>query len=123
MRKLLLIESDAEAEQSFRRIFDSPGLQLTVANGTEEALRSVSNLKPDVVLVDMGRDDARTLEVLSQLRQADGRTPVVILSSPESVPAAIEAIRRGAYDYLLKPFEIPRLQQVILTALEASIAM
>ncbi len=123
MRKLLLIESDAEAEQSFRRIFDSPGLQLTVANGTEEALRSVSNLKPDVVLVDMGRDDARTLEVLSQLRQADGRTPVVILSSPESVPAAIEAIRRGAYDYLLKPFEIPRLQQIILAALEASIAM
>jgi len=123
MRKLLLIERDAEAQQSFRRIFDSPGLQLTIANATEQALRSLSDLKPDAVLMDMGRDDTRSLGGLSQLRQADGRTPVVILSSPESVPAAIEAIRRGAYDYLLKPFEIPRLQQVILSALEASIAM
>src|SRR6266404_2024879 len=123
MRKLLLIESEAEAQQSFRRIFDSPGLQLTIANATEEALRSLSDLKPDAVLMDMGRDDTRSLGGLSQLRQADGRTPVVILSSPESVPAAIEAIRRGAYDYLLKPFEISRLQQVILAALEASMAM
>src|SRR5260221_13519835 len=94
-----------------------------MANATKEAVRSLSDLKPDAVLMDMGRDDARSLEGLSQLRQADGRTPVVILSSPETIPAAIEAIRRGAYEYLLKPFEIPRLQQVILAALEASIAM
>src|SRR6266404_7370290 len=51
MRKLLLIERDAEAQQSFRRIFDSSGLQLTIVNGTEEALRSVPNLKPDAVLM------------------------------------------------------------------------
>src|SRR5437879_5921533 len=49
MRKLLLIESDAEAQQSFRRILDLPGLQLTVVNGTEEALGCLSNLKPDAV--------------------------------------------------------------------------
>src|SRR6266853_6428514 len=60
MRKLLLIESDAEAQLSFRRIFTSLGLQLTIANGTEEALRSISNLKPDAVVMDMGREDTRS---------------------------------------------------------------
>jgi len=123
MRKLLLIESDPEAQQSFRRIFDSPGLQLTVVNGTEEGLRCVAHLKPDAMLMDVGRDDTRILESLALLRQIDPRTPVVILSSPDSVPAAIDAIRRGAYDYLLKPFEIPWLQHVVLNALEASSAM
>ena len=64
MRKLLVIDEDAEAQQTFRRIFDAPGLQIMVAPGLPAVLDSFTALKPDVLIMDLNEGNNAGLQGL-----------------------------------------------------------
>jgi two-component system nitrogen regulation response regulator GlnG len=123
MDKLLLIDDEADVQYSFRRIFDSPDIQLTCASSGEEGLRLIPRLKPDLVLMDVRMGGISGLEALRRLRQSDARLPVIMMTAYGTTQTAIEAMKLGAYDYLLKPFDAPKLKQVVAAALQASHAM
>ncbi len=108
---------------SFRRIFDSPDLELTTAASGEEGLRLIPGLRPDLVLMDIRMGGLSGLETLRRIRQMDARLPVILMTAYGTTQTAIEAMKLGAYDYLLKPFDVPRLKQIVLDALKASRAM
>src|SRR5262245_55612509 len=123
MEKLLLIDDEADVQYSFRRIFDSAEIALTTASSGEEALRIVPKLKPDLVIMDIRMGGIDGLETLRRLRRLDGRLPVIMMTAYGTTQAAIEAMKLGAYDYLLKPFDVPKLKQTVFEALKAARAM
>src|SRR5205814_4972242 len=88
----------------------------TGSAGLERAL----DARPDVILLDLRLPDQSGLDILRQLRQIDARIPVVMVTVARSSDSAIEAMRHGAYDYLLKPIDLQKLDRVISEALKVS---
>ena len=120
MEKLLLVDDEADVQYSFRRIFDSAEIELTTASSGEEALAAIPRLKPDLVIMDVRMGGMTGLETLRKLRQIDSKVPVLMMTAYGTTQTAIEAMKLGAYDYLLKPFDVPKLQDIVFTALKAA---
>jgi len=123
MDKLLLIDDETDVQYSFRRIFDSPQIELTTATSGEEGLKIIPKLKPNLVLMDIRMGGMNGLETLRRLRQIDAKLPVIMMTAYGTTQTAIEAMKLGAYDYLLKPFDVPKLKQIVFDALKAARAM
>ncbi len=123
MYKLLLIDDERDMHYSFRRLFDAADVELATAASGEEGLRRIPEFRPDLVLLDLRLGGMNGLETLRRIRELDARLPVILMTAYGTTQTAIEAMKLGAYDYLLKPFEVPRLQQIVRDALRASRAM
>lgn len=120
MDKLLLIDDEADVQYSFRRIFDSPEIELTTAASGEEGLKIIPRLKPDLIIMDVRMGGINGLETLRRLRQTNAKVPVIMMTAYGTTQTAIEAMKLGAYDYLLKPFDVPKLKQIVGAALKAA---
>jgi nitrogen regulation protein NR(I) len=120
MSKLLLIDDDEDVRYSFERIFDSPEIELTTASSGEEGLKAIPRLKPDLVLLDIRMAGMTGLEALRRIRQIDTKLLVIIMTAYGTTQNTIDAMKWGAYDYLLKPFDVPRLKELVGKALEAA---
>jgi len=120
MEKLLLIDDEVDVQYSFRRIFDGSDIELHTASSGEEGLRLIPTLKPDLVLSDIRMAGLNGLETLRRIRQLDPQLPVILMTAYGTTQTAIEAMKLGAYDYLLKPFDVPRLKQLVANALKAA---
>ncbi len=120
MSKLLLIDDETDVQYSFRRIFDSPDIELTTASSGEEGLRIIPKLKPDLVLMDVRMGGITGLETLRRLRQIEPKLLVILMTAYGTTQTAIEAMKLGAYDYLLKPFDVPKLKEIVTNALKAA---
>src|SRR2546430_9405152 len=123
MSKLLLIDDEVDVQYSFQRIFDSPEIELATASSGEEGLKLIPKFKPDLVMMDVRMGGLSGLETLRRLRQSDAKLPVIIMTAYGTTQTAIEAMKLGAYDYVLKPFDVPKLQALVTGALEAARAM
>jgi nitrogen regulation protein NR(I) len=120
METLLVVDDEADVQYSFRRIFTSPEIEILTANSGEEALALIPRAKPDLVLMDVRMTGITGLETLRRLRDTDPKLPVIIMTAYGTTQTAIEAMKLGAFDYLLKPFDVPRLQQIVAGALKAA---
>ena len=120
MDKLLLVDDEADVQYSFRRIFDSPEIELTTASSGEEALKFIPKIHPDLVLMDIRMGGINGLETLRRIRELDSKLPVILMTAYGTTQTAIEAMKLGAYDYLLKPFDVPKLTQIVFGALKAA---
>src|ERR1043166_3549935 len=123
MSKLLLIDDEADMQYSFQRIFDSPEIELTAASSGEEGLRLLPKLKPDLVILDRRMGGGDGWETVRLIRETDPKLPVIMMTAYGTTQTAIEAMKLGAYDYLLKPFDVPKLKQIVFGALKAARAM
>ena len=120
MSKLLLIDDDQDVSYSIRRNLESPEIELTTASSGEEGLKVIPQLKPDLVLMDIRMGGINGLETLRRIRQMDSKQLVILMTAYGTTQTAIEAMKLGAYDYLLKPFEVAKLKEVIGNALKAA---
>lgn len=116
----MLIDDEVDVQYSFKRIFNSPEIELTTATSGEEALRLIPRVKPDLVIMDVRMGGMTGLETLRLIRQSDARLPVIMMTAYGTTQTAIEAMKLGAYDYLLKPFDVPKLKEIIYGALKAA---
>src|SRR5688572_21322723 len=123
MDKLLLVDDEADVQYSFRRIFDASEIELTTASSGEAALEMIPRVHPDLVLMDVRMRGMTGLETLRKLREIDSKVPVIMMTAYGTTQTAIEAMKLGAYDYVLKPFDVPKLQALVRNALEAARAM
>src|SRR5579864_8132802 len=101
-------------------VFPAPAHRVEIAHTASEGLRRARDARPDVILLDLRLPDQSGLDVLRQLRQLDARIPVVLVTVVRSADAAIEAMRQGAYDYLLKPLDLQKLDRVLSEALKVA---
>ena len=120
MEKILLIDDETDVQYSFRRIFDSAEIEIVPANSGEEGLKLIPKLKPDLVIMDVRMGGISGLETLRRLRQTDSKLLVIMMTAYGTTQTAIEAMKLGAYDYLLKPFDIAKLKQIVANALKAA---
>src|SRR5580704_8168421 len=121
MATLLLIDDDPDLlRDRVRHVLPAPAHRVEIAQTGAEGLERVAAACPDVILLDLRLPDQSGLDILRQLRQIDARIPVVMVTVARSSDSAIEAMRHGAYDYLLKPIDLQKLDRVISEALKVS---
>jgi two-component system nitrogen regulation response regulator GlnG len=120
MSKLLLIDDEVDVQYSFQRIFDSPEIELATASSGEEGLKAIPKFKPDLVIMDVRMGGITGLETLRRIRQMDSKLFVILMTAYGTTQTAIEAMKLGAYDYMLKPFEVPKLKEIVFNALKAA---
>jgi len=120
MSRLLLIDDEEDVRYSIQRIFDSPDVELATAASGEEGLKVIPKFKPDLVLMDVRMTGMTGLETLRRIRQSDPKLLVILMTAYGTTQTAIEAMKLGAYDYLLKPFDIAKLKEVVGNALKAA---
>jgi len=120
MSKLLLIDDEEDVRYSFQRIFDSPEIELATASSGEEGLKAIPKFKPDLVLMDVRMGGMNGLETLRRIRASNPKQLVILMTAYGTTQTAIEAMKLGAYDYLLKPFDVPKLKEIVTNALKAA---
>ena len=121
MATLLLIDDDPDLlPDQVGHVFPAPAHRVVIARTGSEGLERVADARPDVILLDLRLPDQSGLDVLKQLRRLDARIPVVLVTVVRSADSAIEAMRQGAYDYLLKPLDLQKLDRVIGEALKVA---
>src|SRR5271163_1513248 len=121
MATLLLIDADPDLlSDRVRHVFPAPAHRVEVAQTGAKGLERVAAACPDVILLDLRLPDQSGLDILRQLRRIDARIPVVMVTVARSSDSAIEAMRHGAYDYLLKPVDLQKLDRVISEALNVA---
>ena len=120
MDKILLIDDEADVRYAFRRLLDSPKIQITTADNGEQGLKLCSQLRPNLVIMDIQMKGMNGLQTLEKIRRMDTQIPVIMMTAYGTTKTAIEAMKLGAYDYLLKPFDVPKMQQLVHAAIQAS---
>ena len=121
MANLLLIDDrPGLLPDQVSHVFPAPAHRVEIAHTGVEGLQRVAAACPDVILLDLRLPDQSGLDILRQLRRIDARIPVVMVTVVRSADSAIEAMRHGAYDYLLKPLDLQKLGRVISEALKVS---
>src|SRR6516162_6768606 len=120
MSKLLLIDDEEDVRYSFQRIFDSPEIEFATASSGEEGLKIIPKFKPDLVLMDVRMGGMNGLETLRKIRASNPKQLVILMTAYGTTQTAIEAMKLGAYDYLLKPFDALKIKELVGNALKAA---
>src|SRR5581483_5863726 len=120
MPTLLVVDDESAVCYSFRRIFATDTVEVLTAGTAAEGLALVRERRPDVVVLDLQLPDRSGLELFHDLRALDGRRPVIFITAHGTTETAIEAMKHGAFDYLVKPLDLDKLTQVIERALDAA---
>ncbi len=109
-KQLVLVIDDDENDRLLLGIMlEEGGYEFAQASGGEEGLRLFEQLHPDIVMVDLRMPGMDGLEVLDEISRKQSNTPVIVVSGSELIDDAIQAIRLGASDYLLKPVNEPSI--------------
>jgi nitrogen regulation protein NR(I) len=120
MKKLLVIDDEDSVRYSIETIFASDTLTVATARNAAEGLATARQKRPDVILLDYQLPDRSGLDLMRDLSEATPKTPVIFITAQGTTQTAIEAMKLGAFEYLLKPLDLDRLEQVISRAFEAS---
>ena len=120
MAKLLVIDDEANILFTIEQTLYSKDLSVITASTGREGIQRYRDEKPDAVLVDIRLPDMTGLDVFKQLHEIDAKVPVIIMTAYSRTDNAIEAMRSGAFEYLLKPGDLGRLRSLVEQAVEVS---
>lgn len=120
MNQILVIDDEESVGYSFQRLLPAPDYQVTTALSAAEGLAMLQRQQFELIILDLRLPDASGLDVLQQIRTADPRAVVLVITAFGTTETAIEATLRGAFDYVLKPFEVPRIKAIIDDALQCN---
>ncbi|HYL79780.1 MAG TPA: sigma-54 dependent transcriptional regulator [Candidatus Acidoferrum sp.] len=116
-RLVLVVEDESILGDSISVYLERHAYGTSVARSGEEALRLAEAASPDVAVMDVRLPGMDGLEALQKLRELSPGIQVVMMTAHASIPSAVEAMRRGAFDYLTKPLDLDELLAVIEKAL------
>lgn len=119
MSTILIIDDDDQLRKSFEKLLSEEGYMVEGAPSGEAGLKLVHEKVPDLVILDMRLPGMNGLETFQAIHEVEPKLPVVIMTAYGTTETAIEATKMGAFDYILKPFDIPDMLDVIGQALEA----
>lgn len=109
MENILVVDDEEAIREVVSTMLESKGYHCTAVSNGRVAQDHVKRQTPDLVLSDMIMPEMDGLKLLEWLRQYDPEVPVIMVTAIHDISTALEAIRRGAYDYILKPFEKDQL--------------
>src|SRR6476620_7077295 len=120
MPTLLVVDDEPAIQHAFQRAFRSGDTHLLSAATAAEGLALIKETQPDVVVLDIHLPDASGLDTFHRVRAIDARIPVILVTGNGTTEWAIEAMKEGAYEYLLKPLELAELRALIDRATQSS---
>ncbi len=115
---ILIIDDEALTLTNLRRALTKDGYEVTIADSGETGIDLFRKNRPNLVLLDLMLPGVDGIEVLKQIKSVEPNTVVIMITAYEIIEKAIEAMKLGAYDYLMKPFRINELKTGITRALE-----
>ena len=122
MSRVLVIDDEADIRDLVSGILEDAGNQVRTARDSDEAFDAFRRRTPSLVVLDIWLQGSRIdgLELLSMFKEIDPDMPVVVISGHGNIETAVAAIRKGAYDFVEKPFTADRLTLVVQRALETA---
>lgn len=118
MARILVVDDEEGIRRILRQVLEYEGHEVQTAAGGGEAISLYTEVRPDLTFLDVKMARMDGLEVLDRLRDADPGAVVVMISGHGTIETAVEATRRGAYDFLEKPLDTDRLLLTIRNALQ-----
>jgi len=115
---LLIVDDDAFMRNLLTEYLSKAGYVTKVAKGGKQAINLISQVDFQVALVDLSLPDIGGMEVIDYLSKESPDTQTIIMTGYPSLQSAIDALRKGAQDYIVKPFKIPEIQAAISRALK-----
>jgi len=116
--KILIVDDEEDIRRSLRMILEYEGHQCFLAATPQEGLEMSRREEPDVILLDIKMPSTDGLEVLQRLKERGDRSEVVMISGHGTIATAVEATRKGAFDFLEKPLEEGRVLTSVRNALK-----
>ena len=118
--KILLVEDDPAIVITLQRVLVGEGYEVSIERTGDAGLVRAKESAVDLVITDLKLPGLNGLELVRQLHAARPRLPILMITAHGTTDSAIEATQSGAYDYLLKPFDIPELLKLVEDAVAAS---
>lgn len=119
---ILIVDDEADIRDLVAGILDDEGFKTRTARDSDSALAEISNRRPNLIFLDIWLQGSKLdgLQLLEQIKRDHPDVPVVMISGHGNIETAVAAIKRGAYDFIEKPFKADRLILVANRALETS---
>jgi DNA-binding NtrC family response regulator len=114
MPQALAVDDDPNFLSALEELSNQAGFETTTVTSLEAAKKEFSNNIPDVVLMDLVLPDGSGFELLKDLDEAAANTEVILITGHASVDSAVEALRLGVTDFLLKPIDVERLRGILV---------
>lgn len=116
MAKILVIDDERSIRNSMKDIFSFEGHEVLLAENGMEGLVTIKSAKPEIVFCDIKMPKMEGIEVLERIKEFTPDTPVIMISGHGTIDTAIEAIKKGAYDFIEKPLDLNRILITIKNA-------
>ncbi|PQO28531.1 sigma-54-dependent Fis family transcriptional regulator [Bremerella cremea] len=118
MPKLLVIDDDRTVHRLVEKTFEETGVTTICCGVAEDGLNLIRTESPDALLLDIMLREANGLELATQIRHLDPKLPIIFITAMNDSDTAIQAMSRGAYDYLLKPLNKQEVQDLVERAFD-----
>ena len=118
--EVLIVDNDQSHAETVAESLDRAGFHCRVATSGGEGARLVEEQDFDAILTDLKMNDVDGLQILERAKSAQPDTEVILLTGFGSIPSAVEAMQKGAFNYLTKPLDIHQLRVVTQRAVESS---
>jgi DNA-binding NtrC family response regulator len=122
-QRVLVIDDDKDVAYSFQRVLADEPVEVAGVTRGEEGLKNLRKQPADLVLLDVRIGEENGLEILRQIRKEHPRQLVIVMTAHGTAQTAIEAMKHGAFDYVLKPFDVPELLGLLRRALQTAASM
>ena len=120
--EILVVDDEIDIRELMAGILSDEGYETRVASDSDGTLAAIAQRRPQLVVLDVWLQGSRLdgIQVLDVLKREHPDMPVVIISGHGTIETAVAAIKKGAYDFIEKPFKADRLIHVVRRALEAT---
>jgi len=119
-RKILIVDDEQTIRWSLGESLKSEGYTVEDQENGEKGLKSFREDPADLAILDLKLPDTSGMKILKEIKNIDPSVPVIMMTAYGEIETAVEAIKCGAYDFLLKPFQIPKMKIAIKNAFEQS---
>lgn len=116
--RILVVDDEAHVRSMIAATLERQGYDVTLASGGRQALDAIEQNVFELILTDIVMQEGNGLALLENIHQQNPNLPVIMVTAIHDISVAIDSMRRGAYDYLLKPFERDHLVATVQRALE-----
>ncbi len=118
MTRVLIVDDERKLRRVLQILLEQMGLESVAADSGEEALGILGGERIDLVLTDLKMPGMSGIDLLRRIRERNVDVPVVVLTAHGSIETAVEAMKQGAFDYILKPFDLQAIERLVRSALE-----
>jgi len=118
MSKLLVVDDEQSICWGLTRLGESIGHDVVTASSAEQALDLVEQQQPDVIVLDVRLPGMDGLTAIKQFQQRVGQVPIIVITAYGDLNTAVEAVRNGAFEYIVKPFDLDTVQRTLVRALK-----